>query len=55
MFADDTNVATAVTTAAIMTIHYAIHAIKHNYMTANVGIIADESRIMFQMHVNFGQ
>ena len=55
---DDTNAASAVTaatTAALMTIHYDVHAIKHGCMTANVGIIADESRIMFQMHVNFGQ
>ena len=55
MFADDdtTNdvpsAATAVTTAAdIMTIHYTIHAIKHDCMTANVGIIADESEICYK-------
>ena len=55
MSTDDTNAASAVTTAALMTIHYDVHAIKHKYMTANVGIIADGTKIMFQMHVNFRQ
>ena len=55
MFTDDSNAATAVTAAAVMTIHYSIHAIKHDDMTANVGIIAHVVRTAFQMHVNFGQ
>ena len=42
---DDTNAATA---AAVMTIHYAIHAIKHDYMTANVGIIVDQPNLSFK-------
>ena len=48
MFADDTNAATAVTAAAVMTIDYAIHAIKHDCMTANVGIIADQPNLSFK-------
>ena len=43
-----THVHYAATAAAVMTIHYAIHAIKHDYMTANVGIIVDQPNLSFK-------